>query len=610
MLGAAAVIGRNFTTITLARVAALARPELLALLDEAVAAGVLRPSEEAGDGYEFGHSLVQTTLYEALPRARRCQLHAAAGEALEQSYDIAAGEGLAEVAFHLLEAAPGGDARRAVEYARRAADRAVNTFAYDEAVTLYTRALELLDTSRTSERIAVLQALGEAQMRAGDTEGARDTLRRCASAANAGGDREGLARAALASNIWGLTFGVDEPLVRLAEDAVAQLQDDGSPGLLACVKGLLASALYYTPEAQRREDLAAEALELARRQHQLLDSEESARGLAYVLGRCLLARWGPDSADRDMELSDELIERCRALRNRELETLTRNWRITELLELGRFAAVDQEIARVEQMAGELRQPRAMVYLPLHYGSRAGTEGRFEQAERLNAESLEIGHMVRGTVGELAATAQLLAIRLQQGRLSELESAVRTLADRHPTMVVLRCVLALALVQSGRSGEGRAEFERLMAAGVEGVPRDNVHIVALAVLGETACELGEAGHAQALYEWMAPYHERWVVSPQAAALWPVDRSLARLATVARAYDTAGAHLQRARELAIRAGARPSIALTTLDEARLLLAAEPQPDAARVGSLARQARELAQELGMGLVVDAATVLESTG
>ena len=50
--------------------------------------------------------------------------------------------------------------------------------------------------------------------------------------------------------------------------------------------------------------------------------------------------------------------------------MARNWRISVLLELGDVAAVDQEIARVEHMANELRQPRAMAFLPLHHGMRA------------------------------------------------------------------------------------------------------------------------------------------------------------------------------------------------------------------------------------------------
>ncbi|HWX74846.1 MAG TPA: hypothetical protein VNZ05_06045, partial [Solirubrobacteraceae bacterium] len=137
---------------------------------------------------------------------------------------------------------------------------------------------------------------------------------------------------------------------------------------------------------------------------------------------------------------------------------------------------------------------------------------------------------------------------------------------------------------------------------------NTHIVALALLGEVAAELGDAQRARKLYDWLEPYDGRWVVAPNAAALWPVSRSLARLATVSGEFERARTHLIDAREQAERAGALPSLALAALDEARLLHVSEPQGDPRRVSSLARQARELAQELDMGLVVDAATLLEA--
>jgi tetratricopeptide (TPR) repeat protein len=608
VLDVGAVIGPSFRAGTLARAARMPAGEVLELLDQASRRGLLRPAEGLVDGYAFSHGLVQATLYEALPRSRRCAIHAPVGEALEQDYDVAAGEGLADVAYHFLEAAPAGETERAVRYARLAAEQAVQAFAYEQAITLYSRALEISDPGRGQVRIELLQALGEAQMRVGETETARATLARAADAARAHDDPEGLARASLASGIWGLSFGIDEPLVRAAEEAVEQLEGGDSPGLLACVKGQLATALYYSPEVERRERLAAEALALARSEHERLGTVDSARMLGYVMGRYLLTRWGPRSAERDFGLSDELLAVSRESRDAELEILTRNWRISVLLELGRFAAVDQEIARVGQIATELRQPRAMVFTPLLHGIRAGTAGRFEEVERLNAEAMQIGLGVSGTVAHLAAMAQLLAMRLQQGRVAELEGPVTAMANAHPGMIAMHCVRVLILAQTGRDEEARAEFERITGSGLDGLPEDNVHIVALAVLGEVVAELEDPAGARRLYSWLEPYAGRWVVSASASALWPVDRSLGRLATISGATETALGHLARAREQAERAGALPSVALTALDEARLLalLGADEHRD--RIVSLAREAREIAQELGMGLVVDAATLMEA--
>jgi tetratricopeptide (TPR) repeat protein len=608
-LSVAAVIGTTFRAATLALAASLPPAEILELLDEAARLRLVQPVQEPPDGYAFSHGLVRASLYDALPRAKRCALHTAVGEALEQQHDLDAGEGLAEIAYHFLEAAPAGDGERAVRFAGRAAERAVRTFAYDQAVTMYKRALEIARPNAAPERIALLQALGEAQMRAGDVEAARDSLQRAADAARAHGDPEALARAALACNIWGLSSGVDEQLVGLAEEAVEGLEEGDSPGLLACSKGLLASALYWSDQVSRRERLATNALELARADQVRAPGRDSDRVLAYVIGRCLLTRWGPDSASADFALSDELVRLSQQLQDSELEILVRNWRITVLLEMGKFTAVDHEIARVEQMANELRQPRAMVFLHLHHATRELMAGRFAAAERLNAESMQTGRRVRGTVGELAAGAQLVSIRLLQGRLSEMEAGVRIVANLHPGMVGFQCLLALILVASGRPAEARAELERLMSSGVAGLPRDNSHVLMLALLADAAARLEDGGRARELLAWLEPYSGRWVVSPGSAALWPVDRSLGQLAIAAGLADVAQRYLQRARDQACRAGAAPAIALIALEEARVAAASSlADGGQQRVRTLAREARELGQQLDMGLVVDAATLLEA--
>jgi len=604
-----AVIGASFRATTIAAVTGLHARELLELLDHAARLGLVRPQTDLPDGYTFSHGLIQATLYESLARGRRISLHAAVGEALERSYDVVAGEGLAEIAHHFLEAAPIGDTERAVVYARRAAERATQMFAYEQAVSLYTRAITFADPARAGERIALLQSLGEAQMRAGDTEGARDTLQRAAEVARAHDDAPALARAALACGIWGLSLGIDQPLVHLAEEAVQRLERSGPAGLLASVKGLLAAALYWSDEVARRERLAADALTLARAEHERARTGESRRTLAYVIGRYLLTRWGPDSAQADFPLSDELLDHVRALRDTEQEILIRNWRISVLSEIGSFAAVDQEIASVDEMASELRQPRAMLFAPLHHGCRAATAGEFAEAERLNAKSVAIATRVGGTIGDLAATAQLLSIRIQQGRVGELEEAVRALANRHPGMVALQCTLALILVQSGRRAQARAELERLTSAGVSGFPRDNTHILMLALISEVAADLGDQERSRLLHSWLEPYAGRWVVSPGAAALWPVDRTLGRLATIHAPPEVALALIHRAREQAAGVGALPSLALAALDEAHLLSLRGGPEDAAGAAALAAKARTLAQDLGMGLVVDAATLLEVT-
>jgi predicted ATPase len=73
--------------------------------------------------------------------SRRVQLHRLIGERGEELYGERAGEIAAELAMHFEW---GADFKKAVKYLRQAADNAIRRFAYQEAVLLAKRGLELL----------------------------------------------------------------------------------------------------------------------------------------------------------------------------------------------------------------------------------------------------------------------------------------------------------------------------------------------------------------------------------------------------------------------------------------------------------------------------------
>ncbi len=615
VLAVGAVIGTEFDRVLVGRAADLPAARVLELLEEAVDASLLARTTitrasvvgaAVADGYAFSHGLVQATLYDGLPRGRRAAVHQAVGEAIEATCGDEIEVRLAELAHHFLASA---DGQRAVDYAGRAGRQAMAEFAYDRAAALFAGALAVRGGERGRGRIGLLQALGDARMRAGDSEGARRALRQAADAARRHEDPQALARAVRSCEIWGLSLGVDVVLVRLAEEAIVSLESWGARRLVAEIKGLLAVALYYAPatEAGRRERLATEALAAARAEHAAVPDRASLASLVYVLGRCLLARWGPQTAIRDFGLADELLALCRELGDGELELFAHNWRNTMLGELGEFAALERELAEMERLATELRQPRALVFLPLHRGMLALVAGRFAEVERRNAESVEIGRRIAGSISQLAAGAQMVMLRLQQGRLPEIEEQVRRIADAHPDLVPIRCALIELLLQAGRPDRAREEFERVIGPGLELLPCDNTHILSLCLLADAAVELADAERAQSLYAWLEPYGGRWVVVASDTALWPVDRSLGRLAgAIGRAQDGLE-HLAAARRAARQADAAPSLALLALDEARIRAARGGPDDLLAAARRAEEADALGASLGMRHVVEQARRLQ---
>ncbi len=100
------------------------------------------PNGEAVARYGFIHALYQNALYERMPASRRIQLHRRIAERGEEVYGERAGEIAAELAMHFEQ---GADHKRAIKYLQQAAGNGIRRFAYQEAVGLARRGLELLE---------------------------------------------------------------------------------------------------------------------------------------------------------------------------------------------------------------------------------------------------------------------------------------------------------------------------------------------------------------------------------------------------------------------------------------------------------------------------------
>ncbi len=112
--------------------------------------------------YKFLHPLYQAVLYERIPPMRRLRLHRRVGDGEERSYGARAHEVAAELAVHFER---GGDLPRAVQYHQYAGHNALRQHGYQEAITHFTRGLELLATfpdtpERRQLELALQVALG------------------------------------------------------------------------------------------------------------------------------------------------------------------------------------------------------------------------------------------------------------------------------------------------------------------------------------------------------------------------------------------------------------------------------------------------------------------
>lgn len=139
---AAAVIGRTFDHTTLQAVTGQPLQLILSALDAGIAAGLI---VERDGRYDFSHDKIRAVLYRRSSRARRRHLHRRVAEALERLHaaDLAPHFGL--LANHF-EAAAESD--RACHYALRAAKRAVELYADEDALSWYEQAQALAETAQ------------------------------------------------------------------------------------------------------------------------------------------------------------------------------------------------------------------------------------------------------------------------------------------------------------------------------------------------------------------------------------------------------------------------------------------------------------------------------
>ena len=595
VLAAATVIGREFRLATVGRASGVEGEELLAVIDQALMAGLIERRPPAATVFRFAHGLVRETIYAELGTAERARLHGAVGEAMEQIYEGQLEGRLSELAHHFFEAAVGGNAAKAVDYATRAGRRASRGLAWEEAARLFRQALTALELEGPDpgRRAELLVELGRAEVHAA-APSARETVKTAAAAAAAVGRPDLLARAALDFGAFALSPGiVDEELVGLLDGALAALDaSDSAPRIRLLAR--LAVALYWSPEDERRLAAAEEAVAMARRLGDRVT-------LAYALANRQGATSSPDRTEESVETARELFGLCESSGDLELELPARVRQIGYLLELDDLAGADVALETLVRLASDSQDPRAQAYVPLERSRRAAMEGFFEEAERLTAEAAWLGARLRDSTIPLQAGAQLIGLRWTQGRIREMQAELKRFADGYAAMPVFRAALAAAYSEAGCEADARRELRLLAANDFAGIPRDNVWLLAMALLSETCASLADAERASVLYGLLAPFEGRNVVSPDAVFGGPVSRYLGLLSAARQDWPVSERHFAGAWEQANLDGARPMMARTRLDHARMLLARGEDADRARAIRLLDEAEALARELALPAVLE---------
>ncbi|MEE9324565.1 MAG: protein kinase, partial [Dehalococcoidia bacterium] len=138
----AAVIGREFELRQVQPlIEDLTEDMLLDVLEEALEARIVEELPQVMGRYQFTHALIQETLTGELSLTRRVRLHARIAKALEKLYGDQAEAHAAELAQHFAEAQEVLGTEKLLRYSLLAGERALTTYAYEEAVAHFQRGL-------------------------------------------------------------------------------------------------------------------------------------------------------------------------------------------------------------------------------------------------------------------------------------------------------------------------------------------------------------------------------------------------------------------------------------------------------------------------------------
>ncbi|MFL6204078.1 MAG: ATP-binding protein [Acidimicrobiales bacterium] len=594
VLGAAAVLGHEFDQSVLA---ALVGDDVAPALDEARAARLVEPCAGEPMRWRFVHALVQTTRYDTLATTEREAWHRSAVDALGGRASTSA----AELAHHAVRARFDPDDATPAQLHAAAGAEALTRLAWEDAIAAFGRALEAAPAGTAGDvvRAEAWLGIGAARLRL-DRSDVRQAFDEAVALAEALDRPDLLARAALGFGIGLGAFEVrllDQRQIEVLEAAAAALPEDHP--LLPLVLARLSVALAFVESAERREELASRAVELAR-----------ARRDAVVVGHALAARCdvrsGPAHVDERAAAAREIIGLAQRSSDLPLELLGRRLLVVALLEKLDFAGVDAEITAYASAAHALGDAVYSWYVPLWRGMRAWQRGEVDAAHRLLREAIDVG-MGGGSQNAvvLGSVAQLMVAIDARDRAGA-EAAMTVMIEAVPNLLLPYVWLTQALVASrlGALEEARASVAHVSPADVEGLPRDSEWMGALTLVSTAAGLLGDPERAAFVRPLLLEHVGVGAVEGIGAYLHgSPHRYLGLVSAVLGDLDAVRAHVAGA-EHATAGGGALLERLTDLDAARALSRVGEAEAATRH---AARARTCFERLGLVALAEEAAELE---
>jgi len=485
ILGAAAVLGRDFDLEPLQHVSQLAG-ESFSQSFAALLSDQLVRTHLAASTYRFRHSLIREVVLQHLAPDVRRGLHHRAGEYLEtRASPLAATQVLAH---HFHEA---GDQDKTIRYARAAAAQASSMYAHDEAARFFGLVVEALPPSATAARLEATEGLGDALFRAAAFDRAVDAFVAMLECATTAGMRREMARA------YRKLGQVDEAKVKGKgfdswEKGLAILADIDDAAEESMIRQLVATARFRIGEYRRGLVDARAAVAAAAR-----CGEPGALSQAYLSLAAILTLLGRHEEVTAYTWRALALARQAGDREAELRALN-NGGLAAMEDAG-FDSARDSLERGYALARESCARRSSWVLAANLSQLAFVDGRWDEAEAMAREvtSQMLDHSEQHWPFS-TATAALTTVLVHRGRFDEAESlfeTIRRVGEPGSHMISALNALAALEVKRGNAAASKRHLEEawemIETTGYGGPGKTE----ALLLLTEVCLHLGDVAAAR-------------------------------------------------------------------------------------------------------------------
>ena len=567
-LAVASVIGREFALETVKAVAGMDEDAFVNSLKEAVRLSVLEERPQKGlVRYRFTHAFFRQTLYGEMIAPQRLKLHRQVAHSLETLYAKRLKEHAAELAEHFSHSTNPADLKKAVEYAETAAERAIDVYAYGEAVRLLEQTLkvqQVLDPEDKAKRCDLLLALGEAVLLAGGHRRVIDVEAPQALAlAEAIADDTRASRACLLAGNGIAGYGTN--LMSSPEVAQWAARADRYAKPETVERAWADCMLGYTKMSDGssvREGitLVSRALDLARR---LGDTDT----YWWTAGIWLLVVNAPQHDDERLRLVEELAEQSR----NGVNFLILGWVLWFIahtfLEFGQRRRAEDIMAEMRAMAERSGQANLLIISMLNDAIMAIWDGRLEEAVAMRRRMLARGEQEGILEAAALWTGWILPARVHLGDAGRALEFTLEGSRNFPRFIALDLLIVYCLAHLDRHAEVTEMLERLVSArpGI-GSDEDETPVWIDTTSLEAAVLAGHRQVAELLLRRLAGSSSR------TSGLWRttyVGRHMGAAAVFLGRPDEARKYYQEAIKNCTEMRFRPELALTRLQLAELLL-----------------------------------------